>query len=698
MAIVNVTLYITYNANGGSGAPSTTITRIKAIQSDLPKTLSAVVSSSSPSRSGYDFLGWAYTSTAAQAAVQGGTTLTHTFTSGSWTGSDISYTYALYAVWRPKEYVVFYRKGTYGSGTDTSAIKYGGTDLTLLGRTFTRSGYNQTGWSTNANGNTYAYGLGGKYTANAGITLYPYWSIIKSTITSVTSSVPADGTTQGTVSINKPNANFTHKIVISLGSKSQEFTTSDTSQSFTIPASWLDQIPSATSATATVSLTTYRNGSQVGSPDTKNFTVTVPASVVPTITLTGTNVSDNVTVSGWGVLVQGFSKIRLQATTAAGSGSTVSSVVYSGDGISSPDATLSDILTNAGSRTWTATVTDARGRTATATLTRTVYEYYPASILAFVAYRSDSSGDGAPADGTYITASGNYSFASCGGNNSAVVKKIEYAVHSSGSWTVGQNNAASGSVYTFGTISILNAYDVRLTVSDALGSSVSYIVNIASVNGVSFGLNGRCARFGGPIRKPDRFECDWLAEFNDDIIAPKHMQTGYYASKSVSPDSTETVAVTFETEFDTVPNVITGILSNQTYGMGDCSVSAWNVTTTGFSLRLTNNYTATRKLGAYWIAVSSGSKLPRIMEQPVSESVSAGSTVSFSVIAQDATSYQWYYLAPGSSNWTAVSEQSGQTDTYTFTAAAGLNGYLYRCVVSNTYGSATSDSAVLNVN
>ena len=176
------------------------------------------------------------------------------------------------------------------------------------------------------------------------------------------------------------------------------------------------------------------------------------------------------------------------------------------------------------------------------------------------------------------------------------------------------------------------------------------------------------------------------------------MQTGYYASKSVSPDSTETVAVTFETEFDTVPNVITGILSNQTYGIGDCSVSAWNVTTTGFSLRLTNNYTATRKLGAYWIAVSSGSKLPRIMEQPVSESVSAGSTVSFSVIAQDATSYQWYYLAPGSSNWTAVSEQSGQTDTYTFTAAAGLNGYMYRCAVSNSYGSVNSDSAVLNVN
>lgn len=697
--VVNADLYINYNANGGSGAPVRTVSRARVSINDLPYTVRATVSSSYPSRSGYTFLGWAYSASATSASVQGGMMLTHTFSQSSWTGSNLSYSYTLYAVWEANQYNVHYRGGTYASGQGTGMdIKYGNADLTLRGRMYTRSGYNQSGWSTNVDGNTYAYSLGGRYTANANITLYPYWSIIKSTISSVTASVPADGTTQGTVEINRPNSNFTHKVVISLGSKSQEFTNVATNQTFTIPASWLDQIPSATSATATVSLTTYLNGSQVGSPDTKNFTVTVPASVVPTITLTGTNVSDNVTVSGWGVLVQGFSKIQLQATTAAGSGSTVSSVVFSGDGISQPDATLSDILTNAGSRTWTATVTDARGRMATATLTRTVHEYYPASILAFAAYRSDSSGDGAPADGTYITASGNYSFASCGGNNSASVKKIEYAVHSSGSWTVGQNNAASGTVYTFGTISILNAYDVRLTVSDALGSTVSYIVNIASVNGVSFGLNGRCARFGGPITKPDRFECDWLTEFHDDIIAPKHVQSGYFASKAVAPDTTETIAVTFDTAFDTAPNVIAGILSNQTFGMGDCSVSVWNVSTTGFSLRLTNNYQATRKLGAYWIAISSGSKLPRIMEQPVSETVSAGSTVTFTVIASDATAYQWYYLAPGSSDWTAVSEQGGQTETYTFTAAAGLNGYLYRCVVSNTYGSATSDSAVLNVN
>ena len=696
MAIVNVTLYITYNANGGSGAPSTTITRVKAIQSDLPKTLSAVVSSSSPSRSGYDFLGWAYTSSATQATVQGGMTLTHTFGSGSWTGSDISYTYALYAVWRPKEYVVFYRKGTYGSGTDTSAIKYGGTDLTLLGRTFTRSGYNQTGWSTNANGNTYAYGLGGKYTANAGITLYPYWSIIKSTISSVTASVPADGTTQGTVEINRPNSNFIHKVVISLGSKSQEFTNVATSQTFTIPASWLDQIPAATSAVASAVLTTYNNGSQVGTPDTKSFTVTVPNSVVPTVTLTGTNVSDNSTISGWNVLVQGFSKIQLQATAAAGNGSTITSTTYSGDGFSNPSSSLSDILVNAGSKTWTVTVTDARGRTASATLTRTVHEYYPASILAFAAYRSLPNGNAAPADGTYITASGNYSFASCDGHNSASVKKIEYKIHTGSSWTTGQASAASGTRYTFGTISVLNAYDVRMTITDALGSTAAYVVNIPNASGVSFGLNGKCARFGGPITHSDRFECDWLSEFHDDIIAPKHIQSGYVASRVVAPDATETIAVTFDTQFDTPPNVITGILSNQTYGMGDCSVSVWNVNETGFSLRLTNNYQANRKLGAYWIAISSGSKLPRIMEQPVSQSVSSGASATFSVIASGATSYQWYYLASGGSTWQQVS--GGQSDTLTVTTDSSLNGYLYKCVVSNQYGDVESDTAMLTVN
>ena len=53
-----------------------------------------------------------------------------------------------------------------------------------------------------------------------------------------------------------------------------------------------------------------------------------------------------------------------------------------------------------------------------------------------------------------------------------------------------------------------------MTVTDALGSTATYTVNVSSVQGVSFGLNGQCARFGGPVQYSDRFECDWNAQFD----------------------------------------------------------------------------------------------------------------------------------------------------------------------------------------
>lgn len=73
-------------------------------------------------------------------------------------------------------YTITYNKGTYGSGTNTTATKTYGTALTLKGALFTRTGYKQTAWASNAAGTTKAYDLSASYTANAAATLYPYWT------------------------------------------------------------------------------------------------------------------------------------------------------------------------------------------------------------------------------------------------------------------------------------------------------------------------------------------------------------------------------------------------------------------------------------------------------------------------------------------------------------------------------------------
>lgn len=113
---------------------------------------------------GYNFSNWTNSS---------GTVLS-TNTSYSFSMPAANTTYTANGVL--KTYTINYNKGSYGTGTNTSAIKTHGTNLTLPGVKFTRTGYTQTGWSKNSDGSTFDYEVTGTYTSNSATTLYPYWS------------------------------------------------------------------------------------------------------------------------------------------------------------------------------------------------------------------------------------------------------------------------------------------------------------------------------------------------------------------------------------------------------------------------------------------------------------------------------------------------------------------------------------------
>ncbi|SDM09837.1 immunoglobulin domain-containing protein, partial [Chryseobacterium taihuense] len=91
---------------------------------------------------------------------------------------------------------------------------------------------------------------------------------------------------------------------------------------------------------------------------------------------------------------------------------------------------------------------------------------------------------------------------------------------------------------------------------------------------------------------------------------------------------------------------------------------------------------------------------PVINSQPVNKNACTGATTSFSVTATGATSYQWYQNS--GSGFIALSNTapfSGvNTNTLTVTGVTpALNGYQYRCAVSNSSGSVNSTSASLTV-
>lgn len=146
---------IKYNANGGSGAPSSQ-TKWK----DQALTLSTT----KPTRTGYSFLGWSTSSTATTATYSAG---------GSYTTNAAA---TLYAVWKANTYTVSFNANG-GSGAPSSQTKTYGKTLTLSTTKPTRKNYNFKGWGVSASATTVAYAAGASYTANASITLYAVWEL-----------------------------------------------------------------------------------------------------------------------------------------------------------------------------------------------------------------------------------------------------------------------------------------------------------------------------------------------------------------------------------------------------------------------------------------------------------------------------------------------------------------------------------------
>lgn len=94
-----------------------------------------------------------------------------------------------------------------------------------------------------------------------------------------------------------------------------------------------------------------------------------------------------------------------------------------------------------------------------------------------------------------------------------------------------------------------------------------------------------------------------------------------------------------------------------------------------------------------------GCTVPAMSTQPVSQTVCAGASVSFTAAATGSSpfTYQWQLSTDGGASFNNI--PTATNATYTFTSVAGQNGYQFRCVISNCSPStATSNAATLTVN
>ena len=89
---------------------------------------------------------------------------------------------------------------------------------------------------------------------------------------------------------------------------------------------------------------------------------------------------------------------------------------------------------------------------------------------------------------------------------------------------------------------------------------------------------------------------------------------------------------------------------------------------------------------------------PAITTQPSSKTVSAGTTVKFTVKATGGDlSYQWQYRTSSSGEWKNCTGTGATTATLTVEAKSFRSGYQYRCRVSNAVGYKYSSAATLTV-
>lgn len=158
-AVARPTYTVSYNANGGSGAPSN-----QTKQHDITLTLSSV----KPTRDGYEFAGWGTSATDTGVKYSAG---------GQYTGNA---NITLYAIWTNVAKLTLSYNANGGTGAPSSQTHLINTVSKISGVKPTRDNYVFLGWSTSSTATKATYIADGQYTNNsftdgATVTLYAVW-------------------------------------------------------------------------------------------------------------------------------------------------------------------------------------------------------------------------------------------------------------------------------------------------------------------------------------------------------------------------------------------------------------------------------------------------------------------------------------------------------------------------------------------
>lgn len=306
-----------------------------------------------------------------------------------------------------------------------------------------------------------------------------------SSISSATSSIECNGSNAIEVNISRSVPSFTHTVKWGFGTYEHSKTGIGTSTSYAPPASWTNMIPNTYSGTGAVYVTTFYGNQQIGATVQKDFTLTIP-DYTPTVSSVGVSLVQDAQISDWNIYLEKYSKVKFVFNNALGNwGSSINKYTVELDGVtytSTTNTITSNVLQTSGTLTYKATVYDTRNKPKTISGTIDVQAFVTPKYISSSIYRYDGTAEND--EGTQLYFNFNFSWESYGGLNSTTNEiYIKQDIASSyAQYGTFENNVVK--VINDYSFDINKAYNVRVVVTDELGSQITLDKDILTAKGL----------------------------------------------------------------------------------------------------------------------------------------------------------------------------------------------------------------------
>lgn len=368
-------------------------------------------------------------------------------------------------------------------------------------------------------------------------------------------SAPSTGTlgTALKITIDRKSASFTDKLYYKIGSNSAvQITGYDGTAGtyhWTPPVSLATNAPNSTQLVVTIITNTYNGSTYVGRSECA-VTLAIPASEVPSLTVSVTDPTGNKT-KYTGYFLQLLSKIRVAITGTGAQGSTIKSYSIkvgwsAGSGTlytASAASGTTGLLPYYGTVYITCAVTDSRGRTATKSLSYTVSKYSVPTISAISATRCTQNGT-ASRTGEYGKVTFTAAITPLSNKNTAAYK-VQYREYGTEAWTSVTPTIPEADKYAPKNITTIfpadtnKRYTVRVVATDAFSTSnssmrdisASFVLQHLAKSKSSVGIGRLCDG-----DKTKAFQVGLDAYFDKSIYADRFVYMGGYKKSDTEKD------------------------------------------------------------------------------------------------------------------------------------------------------------------